>query len=207
MAFSDFTRFPEVLKKFDLTTSEKPRLFSSCAPLQPNSFLTEILQDGAPLASSIGTEKARSELIVAPLLLDVKRHAPQISLFSGVDFSVQPETGLTGTCDFLLSRSPEQLFVKAPVVTLVEAKNESIKEGLGQCVAEMVAAQIFNQREGNAIPVVYGAVTTGTLWKFLSLSERTVTIDMDDYSISQVERILGILVTMTSGQPIAPPAR
>jgi transketolase C-terminal domain/subunit len=52
---------------------------------------------------------------------------------------------------------------------IVEAKNENIKGGLGQCVAEMVAAQIFNEREANAIDTIYGAVTTGEIWKFLKL--------------------------------------
>ncbi len=69
------------------------------------------------------------------------------------DFNVDSEKGLTGFCDFIISSSSERLFVSAPVMMLVEAKKEDIISGLGQCVAEMVAAQIFNEREGNEIPV------------------------------------------------------
>lgn len=117
-----------------------------------------------------------------------------------MEFSVDPNSGLAGVCDFLLSRSPEQLVVTAPVVAVVEAKNESIRDGMGQCIAEMVAAQVFNGREDNAIGAVYGAVTTGTSWRFLSLSERVLVIDLNEYLILQPERILGILLAMVTGQ-------
>lgn len=117
-----------------------------------------------------------------------------------MEFSVDPNSGLAGVCDFLLSRSPEQLVVTAPVVAVVEAKNESIRDGMGQCIAEMVAAQVFNGREDNATGAVYGAVTTGTSWRFLSLSERVLVIDLNEYLILQPERILGILLAMVTGQ-------
>jgi len=92
--------------------------------------------------------------LIAPILTEVRRQVNyQISLFSGTDFNVDLEKGLIGYCDFLLSASKEQFFISAPVITIVEAKNENIIGGLGQCVAEMVAAQIFNQRQGIDIPV------------------------------------------------------
>ena len=62
----------------------------------------------------------------------------RISLFSGIDFNVDAENELTGVCDFLVSLSPEQFYVEAPVIILVEAKNLDLKAGLGQCVAEML---------------------------------------------------------------------
>lgn len=58
--------------------------------------------------------------------------------------------------------------ISAPVIAIVEAKNEDIKSGLGQCIAEMVAAQIFNEHENNEIPTIYGIVTSGEIWKFYS---------------------------------------
>ena len=69
--------------------------------------------------------------------------------------------------------------------------------GLGQCIAEMVAAKIFNGKEGNNIPIVYGAVTTGIFWKFLKLADNTVYIDLKDYSIEDNPgRVIGILSSM-----------
>ncbi len=77
---------------------------------------------------------------------------------------------------------------------LVEAKNENIKAGLGQCAAEMIAAQILNAKSGLEGRVVYGCVTTGTDWKFLELSDRTLKIDQRDYFINEISLILSILL-------------
>ncbi|GCL35647.1 MAG: hypothetical protein ACKO9I_12000 [Sphaerospermopsis kisseleviana] len=53
--------------------------------------------------------------------------------------------------------------INAPVILVVEAKNENIKGGLGQCIAEMYAAKLFNEREENEITEIYGVVTTGEI--------------------------------------------
>jgi activator of 2-hydroxyglutaryl-CoA dehydratase len=82
---------------------------------------------------------------------------------------------------------------------LVEAKKEDILAGLGQCVAEMVAAQIFNEREGNEISVIYGTVTSGTNWKFLKLEGKVVEIDLVEYYLTDVNKILGILASGVRG--------
>jgi hypothetical protein len=107
-------------------------------------------------------------MIIAPILVELKKcFLNQISLFSGVTFNVDANQNLTGICDFLISKSSEQLFITAPVIILVEAKNDNLKSGLGQCIAEMLAAQLFNEREGNNIKVIYGSVTTGSTWKLI----------------------------------------
>jgi hypothetical protein len=198
MPFSEFyANLGNALEKFDLTNLEEAGIFGDRPLATPSTHISETLQYNVRLASAIGNEKARSELIVAPMLLELTRvHRPNVSFFSGVDLSVDPAEGLNGTCDFLISASREQLFVKAPIVIVVEAKKESIVDGMGQCVAEMVASRIFNERKGNGIETVYGAVTTGTTWQFLSLTGRAVQIDMNEYHIDQPGRILGILVSM-----------
>ncbi|NEU72766.1 hypothetical protein PI95_009350 [Hassallia byssoidea VB512170] len=143
---------------------------------------------------AINTEKARSEMIITPILLEVRRKANyQISLFSGTDFNVDAEKGLNGYCDFVISRSKEQLTINAPVMIIVEAKNENIKGGLGQCMAAMLAAQIFNQQEENEIKTIYGAVTTGDIWKFLKLEGADLFVDLNNYYIKELNKILGIL--------------
>jgi len=119
-----------------------------------------------------------------------------VSLFSGIDFSVDPGQGLNGVWDFIVSRFPEQLFVSAPVLIVVEAKDENIKGGLAQCIAAMIAARLFNDREGSVVATVYGAVTTGTNWRFLKLEPGTVYIDQREYYIDRVEKILGILASI-----------
>ncbi|WP_353735916.1 MULTISPECIES: hypothetical protein [unclassified Okeania] len=62
----------------------------------------------------------------------------------------------------------------------------------------MVAAQVFNQRENNEIPLIYGVVTTGTTWQFLELESQTMTVDLEEYSVKNLPKILGILTNFVS---------
>jgi hypothetical protein len=206
MVYSNFD-LKKVQKDFGLQIDEQPDLFAAVQPMPPSATLANALAETAQLAIAINTEKARSELLITPVLLEIWRQAQsQISLFSGTEFVVDEERGLTGYCDYILSRSKAQLTINAPVVMIVEAKNENIKGGLGQCVAEMVAAQIFNAREGNAIDTVYGAVTTGEIWRFLYLVGSVTAIDLSDYYLMRdVDKILGILCQGV-GLPVLPTA-
>lgn len=193
MAYSDFT-LSKFKKAFSLRIDEDPDLFATVEPLQPSETLTTTLAETAELALAINTEKARSEMIITPILLEVRRRANyQISLFSGTEFNVDFEKGLNGYCDFIISRSKEQLIITAPLAIIIEAKNEDIKGGLGQCAAAMLAAQLFNQQEENEIKTIYGAVTTGDIWKFLKLAGSDVFIDLNNYYIKEINKILGIL--------------
>ena len=198
MAYSNFT-LESVVTEFQLEKIESAGIFAEAEPVTPSVELTAILKKKIPLAIAIGTEKARSELIVADVLVELREQFDNhISFFSGIDFSVDAEKGLTGVCDFLVSLSPGQLFLEAPVIALVEAKNAEPKLGLGQCVAEMLAAQRFNAEKGNSIPCVYGATTSGTEWQFLKLEKQKLYIDIADYQIAQCDKILGILSSMVA---------
>lgn len=199
MAYSDFT-IEKVKTTFGLTIVESVVLFTDISKVKPSALLSEWLFEYAPLATAINTEKARSEFLIAPILAEVRKQLKgEVALFSGVDFNVDVAAGLSGFCDYLISGSPEQLYVDAPVVTVVEAKNENIKAGLGQCIAEMIAAQLFNHQKNRSIQKIYGTVTTGQVWKFLKLEENKVTVDINDYYINDVGQILGIFVAVLSG--------
>lgn len=194
LSYSRFT-LAKAKEAFELTLVENQNLFTQVEGVKPSEILGLILQEYIPLATAINTEKARSELLITQILADVRRQLNyQVSLFLGTDFNVEPEMGLQGYCDFIISGSPEQYFISAPVIIVVEAKNENIIGGLGQCVATMVGAQLFNQRAENEIKAIYGAVTTGTTWRFLKLEGKTVFIDSIEYYIKEVDKILGILL-------------
>ena len=198
MAYSNFT-LEAVRTTFQLETVESIGLFSEIEPVAPRAHFTKELAKKVPLATAIGTEKARSELIVADLLFELREHfEARISLFSGVDFTVDAENALTGVCDFLISLSPGQIVLEAPIIILVEAKKEDVIGGLGQCSAEMLAAQRFNAEKGNNVPCIYGAVTSGTDWMFLKLKEKCLYIDLTIYQIAQYDKILGILSNMVA---------
>jgi hypothetical protein len=196
VAYSDFT-LKKVKADFNIETIENRSVFSDIGELDISDYLIKTLKRNVPLALAINTEKARSELIIINILLEVKEKLEgKLSLFSGIDFNVDKEKGLTGFCDYIISNSEEQLYLDAPIITIVEAKNENIISGLGQCIAEMYAAQIYNEKDNYNLSSIYGAVTTGDEWKFIKLIEDKVYIDGDLYYISDIKKIIGILVAM-----------
>lgn len=194
MSYSDFKTIDRAVATLELTVEDIPHLFAQIQPVEPSQRLKETLDETLDLASSISTEKARSELIITPILLEVRRRFDyKIGYFSGNTFNIDETKSLTGAVDFLLSASGNQSLITAPVLTLVEAKDNDIRIGLGQCVAQMFAAQVFNNRSGSEKLTIYGAVSTGTNWKFLTLDNNVVKIDFTEYFITQLDRILGIL--------------
>ncbi|MGB3421488.1 MAG: hypothetical protein WBA52_13870 [Dolichospermum sp.] len=198
MSYSDFT-LRKVKQTFGINTIEDQKFLPEIQPIAASTTLTDFLAESLPLAIATGSEKARSELIISPVLLEVRKILQRkISLFSGTDFTVDSALGLNGVCDFVLSRSTEQLEVEAPAVMIVEAKKSDLNPGIGQCIAEMIAAQKFNEINNQPIPTIYGSVTNGTVWRFLQLTEQTVTIDFTDYPLPPVDVILGILVWMVT---------
>lgn len=196
MPYSQFT-LSKIKEDFHLTTVEGTRFFPTSIELIPPSQRLQVILEDLPWAIAVDTEKARSEVIINPVLLEVRRiFNSSISVFSGEEFNVDVEAGLNGVCDFLISRSPEQLVVEAPTIVIVEAKKSDLKSGIGQCIAEMLAAQRFNQLKNQPIPTIYGSITSGTQWRFLKLEEQTVTIDLTDYPLPPIEQILSFLVWM-----------
>ena len=199
MPYSSFT-LGKVSRTFHLETVRRQGVFAGIEPVVPSAHLTATLERNLPFALAMGTEKAKSELIVSDILIELCLHfESRVSLFSGIDFNVDVSEGLTGVCDFLVSLSPETFDLEAPVIALVKA-NADVKLGLAQCVAqcaaEMVAAQRFNAEAGNDIPCIYGATTSGTEWLFLKLEGQTLSIDMAVYQLVQCEQIFGILASM-----------
>lgn len=198
MSYSDFT-LEKIQQSFALKMVEDQDLFSSILEIEISNILKQNLELKVPLALAINTEKARSEFIIAEVLVELKRILNgKISLFSGINLDVDKEKGLNGYCDFIVSQSSEQFFLKAPIITIVEAKNENIPSGIGQCIAEMIAARLFNEQAAQPIERLYGAVTIGNIWKFLKYEQGAVYIDQQEYHISQINKIVGILVAMAT---------
>ena len=183
-----------VQRKFCLTMTLQ-ELFDEIVPISPSSWLEDSWRRAGHVA--VISEKARSEFLVAPILLEVKAILKDtISIYSGIRFDVSSDEGLQGICDFIISRSEPLPTLQSPLVIMVEAKKNDIESGLGQCAGEMVAAQRFNMRDLPDAKVVYGCVTTGELWQFLKLDDKLLTIAPKRVYIEQIERILGMLVQM-----------
>ena len=199
MAYSDYT-LSEIKEKFQLSLEAETNLFPDVREEKISDSLSEILKENIPLALAIHTEKARSEMIVTPVLIELRKVLNhRISLFSGVEFNVDKEKGLNGVCDYIISLSKEQLYVSSPVISIVEAKNDNIKSGLAQCAAEMIASGMFNEQQGSQIKTMYGIVTTGSNWRFLKLDD-SLYIDVKEYYIDQLGKIMGIMLQIINSE-------
>lgn len=167
-------------------------LFPGLQPLPVPAWLQDFLGRGMRLA--LLSEKARSEFIVAPILLAVRElSGDRVAILSGQRLDVDPSRRLMGECDFILALSDPVPRLRSPLITVVEAKRNDIEAGLGQCVSQMVAALIYNERSGQPQPAVHGCVTTGEDWQFLRLSADAVLLDQRRFYIDNVGEILAAL--------------
>jgi hypothetical protein len=196
MAYSDFTLL-QLERDFGLVVRRQSGIFREVAPVEISARLRANLTEDAEIALLGGSEKARSEYLIGPIMSEVYHKAKdRATLFSGTEFNVAPDLGLVGFCDFMLSRLAMAPELRAPVVAVVEAKKEDIPKGVPQCLAELVAAQIFNAAAGSAIETLFGIITTGEVWRFLRPQGTNALIDSDDYFLSQPEKIVGIILSM-----------
>lgn len=195
MSYADFD-LDRVRHDFGLALTANRSLFAAVAPVPISPGLAGYWAIALPLGTGSGSGKARSEFLVSPLLNEVwHRSDRRVAVWSGLGFNVDPAAGLTGVCDFALGESAQLLWIEAPVLTVVEAKRDSIPDGLGQCAAEMVAARRLNDAAGLPPGPVYGCVTTGAAWKFARLTGTALDIDGDEYSVpAAADKILGILL-------------
>lgn len=193
MGYSDFT-IKDIRTKLGLTITERFGCFGDATPLTPSEAFSLSIPRRVTKAKDINTEKARSEYLVLPLLDELEvLSGERLRVFSGSDFLVDAANGLSGRVDFLVCGSAERLFVDAPVLAVVEAKNDNLKDGLAQCIATLQGARVFNAREGRESECIGGAVTTGVAWQFLTVAGHEVTLDAQEYVVTEPARVLGIL--------------
>jgi hypothetical protein len=190
MAYSKMTT--EILQeKFDISIHFNT-IFAGYLPQKPTNWLEDTLKMAVktPLAS----EKERSERIVSPILIALREmNDNKIGVYSGVNLDADKKNGLVGECDFILTNMPANYYLEPPILAITEAKKNDIELGIPQCIAQMIGAQIYNNKKGKLIKNVYGCVTTGEIWQFLVLTDRQVSIHTQRYGILQIADILGIL--------------
>lgn len=202
MAYSSFT-LAMVQEQFGITVTTNRPLFQGVKPVNAGPAVHNTLKTLGQLALRVNTEKARSEWLIAPVLGELwVREWRSICLLSGVDFTFDKDAGLTGVIDFLIGKGPQLPYVTAPVLAVVEGKNESIPGGQGQCAAEMLAALRYNQQTKSPVDTVYGVVTTGTTWLFHQLHGHELTVDTREYIASEVDQIFGILMYIVGKNPV-----
>ena len=194
MAYNSFKKIAQLSEKFGINHSVIAWLPKNITRLQVSQTLMEALSDA--LSEALGTEKAKSEYIVVPILKELRKQNPNtFSSFSGYQFDVDAKLKLTGFCDFILTATPNQMEIDAPIFCLVEAKNDNVEKGIAQCGAEMYAAKLFNERQGKPRNVIFGCVTTAFSWAFLKLENQTLYIDPNyvPLSIDEPQRVVSVL--------------
>jgi hypothetical protein len=192
MPYTEFN-LSQAKKSFELI-EHRSALFADIKAIPSSDWLKEALDIGLELALSTSSEKARSEFIITPILFELERkNNKQLAIYSGERLDVDKDKGLTGECDFILSKGSITHSIQSPIFALVEAKKNDISLGLGQCVAQMVGATLYNQSENNPIKHIYGCVTTGEDWQFLRLQDKQLHIDKKRYYINEINIILAIL--------------
>ncbi|MDQ2747156.1 MAG: hypothetical protein M3T96_07860 [Acidobacteriota bacterium] len=189
MSYTDFD-IPRVERELNLQVVVK-KIEWQFEPIAPSEWLLKSLEKGEK--NAFVSEKARSEFLVTPILLAVQEISKdEVQIFSGQTLNVDANIGLTGECDFILSKTKPTPILKSPIVALVEAKKNDIELGLGQCIAQMFASAIFNKRSGNNFQTIFGCVTTGENWQFLKLENAVAVVDSERFYISEIENILGV---------------
>jgi hypothetical protein len=190
MAYSDFKTLQMLKKEIGLSYQLQSLFPPPVQGLQPSEHLLFDLQE----AKTYGllSEKAKSEMLITPLLKEVRRKNSQsISFFSGVSLDTNIEK-LNGICDYIFSYAPRVLELTTPIFCIVEAKNRTLEESFAQCAAEMYASYVFNEQNNEKQAIIYGAVTNAYEWAFLKYENNLIFIDEDRYALQNVEILLGV---------------
>ncbi len=186
--YSSFS-FKMVKKQFGLK-SVKGIIFDDLTPIEPSNWLLDALEMSSKMA--IVSEKSRSEWIVSPIMMDIKRrNIDKMNILSGENMDASKEQSLTGECDFIFVKDPDTFNVESLIFCLVEAERHDLIGGMGQCTAQMVGARMLNEQDNVDFPMIYGCVTTGSDWQFLKLENQLVTIERNLKFINELPYLLG----------------
>jgi hypothetical protein len=195
MAYSDFT-LSTLQQRFDLTHQRK-RLFGEIKPLAPSEWLINALKIAEELP--IRSEKAKSELIVMPILLELRtQNNKQFTIYSGENLVADSEKGLNGECDFILTKDTRSFEIQAPILQVIEAKKNDVENGIAQCAAQLLGARIYNSKQQIDFPTLHGCITTGDDWLFIQL-EQQLFIDTRKFYLGNLEQLLGAFQSILDG--------
>lgn len=190
MAYGDFT-LVDLREKYGIKNHRQP-LFESLPPLPPSEFLDGLL--AATRELPMRTEKAKSENIVFPILLElVRRNQKFFTIYSGENLNIDDQ--LKGECDFILAKDIGSFDLDYPIIQIVEAKRGEIELGVPQCAAQMVGAKRFNEKNGIQLERMYGCVTNGNDWLFIRL-EGDLFIDRRVYFLNELNELRAVFQTI-----------
>jgi hypothetical protein len=187
MGYSNFKKLSQVTKRFGLKARLMP-LFETVPPKSASDWLLQSLEIAYKAPAT--TEKAKSERLVSPILMEVVQWFEQnVTLFSGEEININPSEDLAGPCDFFFGLYPLSPYIDTPIVSIAEAKDEDLEWGIGQCAAQLYAAHLLNVQEHKHLPILYGCATDGVEWQFLKFENSTFYVE--PRPITDLPQILG----------------
>ena len=190
MAYSDVT-LEDLENKFGITTKFDYLKFD-INEILPSDALEKDLKIAQDLP--VVSEKAKSEWIVVPILRELlESNNKFFTIYSGDNLNADPEQGLKGECDFILTKNVGTVNINYPIIQIVEAKRNDIELGIPQCAAQIVGAKVFNKKKGVEIKKIYGCVTNGDNWLFMKLEGDTIYADRKKYGLLKLPELLGVL--------------
>jgi hypothetical protein len=142
---------------------------------------------------TLSTEKAVSERLVAPVLVEIAKLNEELQVFSGEIIVADKANGLNGELDFVFARKPWTRKPENPLLCVTESKLGLINSGVDQATAQMLGLRIFNHNNGHDEDIIHGAVTDGTSWRFLKLKGNDLLLDLHVYSTENLPLLLGVL--------------
>jgi len=179
-----------IIDEFGIQNKRK-RLFDSINTVEVSDWLTNFLKMSEELP--IKSEKARSELIVVPILIELRNINDKFfTIYSGDTLNVDESKGLRGECDFILAKDTGSFNINVPIIQIVEAKKNDIEIGVPQCAAQMIGASLYNKQKGVELQKIYGCVTTGDDWQFMKFEDNEILIDTRKYYLGNVSELLGV---------------
>ena len=188
MAYGDFT-LEEIEERFGIK-NRVANLFAELVPIAPSDFLKQLL----PIVRSLPlrSEKSKSEAIVFPLLLELRRrNGDFFTIYSGENLAADEARGLKGECDFILAKDVHSYSINYPIIPVVEAKKNDLDFGVPQCAAQMVGAKVFNEKKGITLEKIFGCVTNSNEWLFMKL-EGDLFIDERKYYLNEINELLAV---------------
>ncbi|TAE17896.1 MAG: hypothetical protein EAZ95_05680 [Bacteroidetes bacterium] len=190
MGYSNFKNFKQTLEKLHLEETDE-MLFPVIEPVAPSEWLLQTLAVAKRLP--LTNEKSKSERVISPILAEVAIYFEQkFTMFSGEDLTVDASQDLSGECDFFFAQHPRKSVMQAPIVTFIAVEYYALKSAVAQCTENMQLAITFNEQKGKPTPFVYGCAVTGDVWKFLKLEKGKITLDIENYYLNELPKLLGI---------------
>lgn len=189
MALSNFGTISEALEAYGIRYEDGVFVVPTSAT--PGTLFLAELQFSIENIDVYSSEGARTELIISPILREIYKNYVETLAF-WVQKPMTADALLSGVPDYIFgTKSPlGKKVLGTPLVLIVEAKKNDFEQGWGQCLAELVAAQIINRETAKP---VYGIVTDGLLWRIGKLTEKVFVQDTGKYTTDSTAQLFGAI--------------